>query len=158
MRLINNMFQKLKASGLEYVTLNFDRFIVVLKVKGQNAEVTWKEVFLSFDWQFEKDKISEYINSMESSFAPQFEEIVQSFYDHEGYIDLEMVKKYIENSNSPKKGNNPKKFFKAIRDNRDRIQQGQRDTLMSYTNEFKSTDSEYKLHDGFNKMCGLRGS
>lgn len=29
---------------------------------------------------------------------------------------------------------------------------------MAYTNEFQSSDSEYKLHEGFNKMCGLRGS
>lgn len=29
---------------------------------------------------------------------------------------------------------------------------------MAYTNEFSSAEAEYKLHEGFNKMCGLRGS
>lgn len=48
--------------------MNFDRFVTVLKSKGQSAEVTWKEVFLNYDWQFEKDKILEYLNNMEAKY------------------------------------------------------------------------------------------
>lgn len=116
------MFLKLKPTGFEHININFDRFFTVLKSKGQSAEVTWKEVFLSFDWQFEKDKISEYINSMESKYNTQYEEVIEAFYDHEGDIDLQMVQHYIEYSSSPRKHYNQKKFYKIIRENKERIQ------------------------------------
>ena len=38
-----------------------ERMIETLKRKCTNPEITWREVFMAFDWSFEVDLIRDYI-------------------------------------------------------------------------------------------------
>jgi alpha-acetolactate decarboxylase len=49
------------------------------------------------------------------------------------------------------------KFFKAIREDKKRVEQEIKNKIKKFMTS-ENANSEFKLHDGFNKMCGLRGS
>ena len=131
--------------------------IETLRRKCVNPEVTWREVFMAFDWSFEADAIKDYVKSMKLISVQQLNDILVSLYDYECKLDLTTVQLY-ENSveMSEMVHESDVRFFKFVRENMKRVEKEMKQKFRKYVN-YDQDNQRFKLHEGFNKMCGLRG-
>ena len=151
MSLIHNVNAKCKKEIEE----NIDRFKQSLNSKGVMPEASWYEVLRYFewlkDWNFIKQKMEDELSLSRS----QKEQILRASRQHDCEFDFKTIEDHLEISDG--EGNEEKeKFSRALKINKKRVMKA----VEQRVNVFRKNEENqgFELHEGFNKMCGLRGS
>jgi ABC-type dipeptide/oligopeptide/nickel transport system ATPase subunit len=129
---------------------DIEKFYKVVIDSQDTKGIRWDDIVLRFEWQNEELKIRDYINQNRSLNESQKQSVHSAIMKYTFKFDFETVKQALENG---------KDLDHTIKDNFPRMNTIKAARLKELSSFYANEDhGQFKLHEGFEKMCGLKGS
>lgn len=160
--LINEVIPVLSQTGLRRLEDNFDVFLEAIRVKAQQADVTWQACLRSFLFYPEAVRIGAFLKN-EGADAP-FEkrrEVRLAIQMNECQFDCSTVSDYLrEEKKTSALAHDPDDNFQHFirMKSRNRVEEHYKSMFEELIDLVKVATDERHLHPGFEKVCGLKGS
>eukprot|EP00347_Sterkiella_histriomuscorum_P018560 403345051 len=136
------------------------RFINLIKEVSQLKGIKWDDIVLRFEWTFEADYILDYLKSEEATqFKQVHKDAVNAFIkSHPTKFDLVTIKEFGKQLQFLEKPEHSIEILKKlVSDSFDRLKQ-QNNSRIKSLHQQNTYAKDFKLHEGFDKSCGLKGS
>jgi len=115
------------------------------------------EVLKYFDWLGEWEKIKAFIDSNEDIKREQKEQVLRAFTTYDTLFDLNTIKSYLTHSELNMRQDESSKFSLVLKENKRRVVKYYDSRIQDFRFDHK-VNGDLILSEGFNKICGLRGS
>ena len=136
-----------------------ERFIKIIQENSKVKGIKWDNLVLRFEWSFEADKIEEYLTSEQTAYVKEnvktyIRNAITNFKTRFDFITIKSLVKEIVLHEKP-----DIEFLlqNHIRLSADRIKEYNNIRIRSL-HQSNTNDADFKLHEGFDKICGLKGS
>eukprot|EP00347_Sterkiella_histriomuscorum_P020418 403337881 len=160
LQFIQEILQKGDERLRNLINEDIERFSTVILDNSQIKGIKWDDLVLRYEWTFEADLIRDHLMSEYAQNLKEYHKnaILTAIKNFPTKFDIETVHEFQKQAQFLERPEDTESLLSVIISNSfDRIKKQNNSRIMSLHQAY-TQNKDFKLHEGFDKNCGLKGS